>query len=160
LPIADWLYEYGRGCSPSNAMNADDLKKRTKQFALRVLKLVAALPKTVAGRAIGGQLVRSGTSVGANYRAACRGRSRAEFVAKLGVVEEEADESAYWMEVIIEGELLKPKQVEPLLNEANELTKIMAQSRISAANALARTVKRQTTSKMVSNRQSAIGNRQ
>jgi four helix bundle protein len=141
-------------------MNADDLKKRTKQFALRVLKLVAALPNTVAGRAIGGQLVRSGSSVGANYRAACRGRSRAEFVAKLGVVEEEADESAFWMEMIIEGELLKPKQVEPLLNEANELTKIMAQSRISAAKALARTTQRQATSKMISNRQSAIGNRQ
>jgi four helix bundle protein len=141
-------------------MNADDLKKRTKQFALRVLKLVAALSNTVAGRAIGGQLVRSGSSVGANYRAAGRGRSRAEFVAKLGVVEEEADESAFWMEMIIEGELLKPKQVEPLLNEANELTKIMAQSRISAAKALARTTQRQATSKMISNRQSAIGNRQ
>ena len=126
-------------------MNADDLKKRTKQFALRVLKLVAALPNTVAGRAIGGQLVRSGSSVGANYRAACRGRSRAEFVAKLGVVEEEADESAFWMELIIEGELLKPKQVEPLLNEANEITKIIAQSRISAAKALARTRKSQAT---------------
>ena len=122
-------------------MNADDLKKRTKRFALRVLKLVAALPNTVAGRAIGGQLVRSGTSVGSNYRAACRGRSRAEFVAKLGVVEEEADESAFWMELIIEGELLKPRQVEPLLNEANEITKIMAQSRISAAKAAARTRK-------------------
>ena len=126
-------------------MNADDLKKRTKQFALRVLKLVAALPNTVAGRAIGGQLVRSGSSVGANYRAACRGRSRAEFVAKLGVVEEEADESAFWMEMIIEGELLKPRQVEPLLNEANEITKIIAQSRISAAKALARTRKSQAT---------------
>jgi four helix bundle protein len=140
-------------------MNADDLKKRTKQFALRILKLVAALPNTFAGRAIG-ELVRAGTSVGANYRAACRGRSKAEFVAKLGVVEEEADESAFWMEMIIEGELLKPKQVEPLLNEANELTKIMAQSRISAANAMARNTKRQATSKMVTNRQSAIGNRQ
>ena len=126
-------------------MNADDLKKRTKRFALRVLKLVAALPNTVAGRAIGGQLVRSGTSVGSNYRAACRGRSRAEFVAKLGVVEEEADESAFWMELIIEGELLKPRQVEPLLNEANEITKIMARSRISAAKALARTRKSQAT---------------
>jgi len=126
-------------------MNADDLKKRTKRFALRVLKLVAALPNTVAGRAIGGQLVRSGTSVGSNYRAACRGRSRAEFVAKLGVVEEEADESAFWMELIIEGELLKPRQVEPLLNEANEITKIIAQSRISAAKALARTRKSQAT---------------
>ena len=85
-------------------MNADDLKKRTKQFALRILKLVAALPNTVGGRAIGGQLVLSGTSVGSNYRAACRGRSRAEFVAKLGVVEEEADESAFWMEMIIEAD--------------------------------------------------------
>jgi four helix bundle protein len=141
-------------------MNADDLKKRTKQFALRILKLVAALPNTVGGRAIGGQLVRSGTSVGSNYRAACRGRSRAEFVAKLGVVEEEADESAFWMEMIIEGELLNSKQVEHLLNEANELTKIMAQSRISAATGLSRTTKRPTTSKVVSNRQSAIGNRQ
>jgi len=140
-------------------MNADDLKKRTKQFALRVLKLVAALPNTVAGRAIGGQLVRSGTSVGSNYRAACRGRSRAEFIAKLGVVEEEADESAFWMELIIEGELLKRKQVEALLSEAYELTKIMAQSRISAAKALARNVKR-ASSKVISNRQSAIGNRQ
>jgi four helix bundle protein len=146
LPIADWLNRDGRGWTP-NAMNADDLKKRTKQFALRVLKLVAALPNTVAGKAIGGQLVRSGSSVGANYRAACRGRSRAEFVAKLGVVEEEADESAFWMEMIIEGELLKPKQVEPLLSEANELTKIMAQSRISAAKALARTTQRQATSR-------------
>jgi four helix bundle protein len=159
LPIADWLYEDGRGCSP-NAMNADDLKKRTKQFALRVLKLVAALPNTVAGRAIGGQLVRSRTSVGSNYRAACRGRSRAEFVAKLGVVEEEADESAFWMELIIKGELLKPKQVVSLLDEAYELARIMAQSRITASNALIRRERRQARTKMVSNRQSAIGNRQ
>ncbi len=136
-------------------MNADELKKRTKQFALRILKLVAALPNTVAGRAIGGQLVRADTSVGANYRAACRGRSKAEFVAKMGIAEEEADESAYWMEVIIEGELLKRKQVEPLLTEAEELTKIFAQSRISASRTLVRTAKRQA-----SNRQSAIGNRQ
>jgi four helix bundle protein len=136
-------------------MNADDLKNRTKQFALRVLKLVAALPNTVAGRAIGGQLVRAGTSVGANYRAACRGRSKAEFVAKLGITEEEADESAYWMEVIVEGDLLKEKQVRALLGEANELTKIFAQSRISASRTLARSLKRQS-----SNRQSAIGNRQ
>jgi four helix bundle protein len=132
-------------------MNADDLKKRTKQFALRVLKLVAALPNTITGRAIGGQLVRSGTSVGANYRAACRGRSKPEFVAKLGIAEEEADESGYWMEVIIEGNLLKASQVEPLLSEANELTRIFAQSRISAG----RTLKRKS-----SNRQSAIVNRQ
>src|ERR1043166_7432725 len=136
-------------------MNANDLKKRTKKFALRVLKLVAALPNTVQGRAIGGQLVRSGTSVGANYRAACRGRSKAEFVAKMGVAEEEADESAYWLEVIIEGDLLTERQVEPLLTEAEELTRIFAQSRISASRTLVGALKRQT-----SNRQSAIGNRQ
>src|SRR6267143_4048916 len=115
-------------------MKPDDLKERTKQFALRVLKLVAALPNTLSGRTIGGQLVRAGTSVGANYRAACRGRSKAEFIAKLGIAEEEADESGYWMEVIIEGGLLQEKQVRPLLDEANELAKIFAQSRISAAS--------------------------
>jgi four helix bundle protein len=143
-------------------MNADDLKKRTKQFALRILKLVAALPNTVAGRAIGGQLVRAGTSVGANYRAACRGRSKAEFVAKLGISEEEADESGYWMEIIIEGQLLKRRQVEPLLNEANELTRIFAQSRISASRVLARRLKQQPSNRQsaIGNRQSAIGNRQ
>src|SRR5258705_14022879 len=119
-------------------MNAEELKKRTKRFALRILKLVAALPNTVQGRSVGGQLVRAGTSVGANYRAACRGRSKAEFIAKLGVVEEEADESAFWMELIIEGALLKPKQVEALLKEGYELTKIMARSRISASTALAK----------------------
>jgi len=135
-------------------MTAEELKKRTKQFGLRVLKLVAALPNTIAGRAIGGQLVRSGTSVGANYRAACRGRSKAEFVAKLGIAEEEADKSGYWMEMIIEGELLKPKLVQSLLTEANDLTKIFARSRISASRAL-KNSKSSTT-----NRQSAIGNRQ
>ena len=135
-------------------MTSDELKNRTKQFALRVLKLVAALPNTVAGRAIGGQLVRSGTSVGANYRAACRGRSRAEFIAKMGTCEEEADESAYWMEIIIEGELLKQNQVNPLLKEAEELTRIFAQSRISASRSLVRAKMQK------SNRQLAIDNRQ
>jgi len=114
-------------------MNEDDLKKRTKQFALRLIKLVAALPNSIEGRAIGNQLVRSGTSVGANYRAACKGRSKKEFVAKLGIVEEEADESAYWMELIIEGGLFESELVKPLLGEANEIVAIMAASRISAS---------------------------
>jgi four helix bundle protein len=143
-------------------MKADDLKKRTKQFALRILKLVAALPNNVQGRAIANQLVRAGTAVAANYRAACRGRSKAEFIAKLGTVEEEADESAFWMELIIEGELLKAQQVEPLLTEAIDLRKIMASSRISASTSLKQS--KLTTgnldSKVTSNRQSAIGNRQ
>jgi four helix bundle protein len=114
-------------------MNADDLKKRTKRFALRILKLVSALPDTVQGRTVGGQLARAGTSVGANYRAACRGRSRAEFVAKLGIVIEEADESGFWLELIIEGELLRAELVQPLLDEANELTSIMTRSHMTAA---------------------------
>jgi four helix bundle protein len=113
-------------------MDADDLKKRTKLFALRVLKLAAALPKTIEGRAIRSQLVRAGTSVGANYRATCRARSRAEFVAKIGVVIEEADESGYWLELIIDGELISARRVTPLLDEAGELTKIMTQSRVTA----------------------------
>lgn len=114
-------------------MNEEELKKRTKQFGLRIMKLVATLPKSIKGRAIGNQLIRSGTSVGANYRAACKGRSKAEFIAKLGIVEEEADESAYWMELIIEGDLLKKETVQPLLDEANEIVAIMAASRKSAA---------------------------
>jgi four helix bundle protein len=129
-------------------MDAEYLKKRTKLFALRILKLVAALPNNVQGRTVGGQLVRAGTSVGSNHRAACSGRSRAEFVAKLGIVEEEADESAFWLELIIEGALLEESRVRPLLDEANELTKIMASSRISASR------------KARANRQLAIGNRQ
>ena len=134
-------------------MNAEDLKKRTKKFALRILKLVDGLPNTLQGRTVGGQLVRAGTSVGSNYRAACRGRSKAEFISKLGIVEEEADESAFWLELIIEGELLKQQVVQPLLNEANELTRIIARSRVTASSGLNR-------SKLKHNRQSAIGNRQ
>jgi len=117
-------------------MTEDDLKKRTKRFALRVLKLVAALPTTIAGRTIGNQLARSGTSVSANDRAACRARSKAEFISKLGVVEEEADESALWLELTIEGGLLKKELVEPLWSEANELVAIMTSSRKSAAKSL------------------------
>jgi four helix bundle protein len=113
-------------------VKADELKARTKEFALRVIKLVAALPKSVEGRAIANQLVRSGTSVAANYRSACRARSRIEFVAKLGVVLEEADESLLWLELIVAANLLPPPRVEPLLNEANELVAIMAASRKSA----------------------------
>ena len=109
-------------------MNEQELKERTKQFALRVMKLVDALPKTVSGRAIANQLVRSGTSVGANYRAACRGRSKAEFVAKLGIVIEEADECEYWLELIIDGKLLSQSTIQPLHQEAHELAAIFVAS--------------------------------
>jgi len=114
-------------------MNAAELKQRMKQFALRIMRLVDALPNTPKGRAIASQLVRSGTSVAANYRAACRGRSKAEFIAKVGVAEEEADETALWLELIIEDKLLPEKKVRSLLDEANELTAIMAASYISAS---------------------------
>jgi four helix bundle protein len=113
-------------------MDADQLRARTKEFALRIIKLVAALPKTVEGRAIANQVVRSGTSVAANYRAACRARSRTEFVAKVGVVLEEADETLLWLELITAGKLLPPARVDPLLREADELVAIMAATRKSA----------------------------
>jgi len=115
-------------------MDKRELQSRTKRFALRVLKLVDALPRSTAGRAISNQLVRSATSVGANYRAACRARSRAEFAAKLGTVLEEADESLYWLELIRGGELMPDPKVSLLLKEANELTAILAAGRKSAAS--------------------------
>ncbi len=87
-------------------MNPQELKERTKQFALRVMRLVDALPRTAKGTALAGQLVRSGTSVAANYRSASRARSRAEFISKIGVVEEEANETALWLELIIEDKIL------------------------------------------------------
>jgi four helix bundle protein len=114
-------------------MNAEELKLRTKKFALRVLKLVNALPKTIEGRAVAAQLVRSGTSVSANYRAACRARSRAEFIAKIGVTLEEADETQLWLELIIEGNLMPKVKVASLLAEAGELVAILVTSRKSAA---------------------------
>lgn len=106
-------------------MNEQEMKERTKQFALRVIKLVAALPETRVGEVIGKQLVRSGTSVGANYRAACRAKSKKDFVYKINVVEEEADESLFWLEMIREASLLPANRVDALLKEADELTAIM-----------------------------------
>ncbi len=113
-------------------MTTEELKQRTKSFAVRVTRLVDALPNTVKGRAIANQIMRSATSVAANYRAACRARSRAEFIAKIGVVEEEADETAFWLELIVDTDVCGQSQIEPLLNEAGELVAIMAASRKSA----------------------------
>lgn len=113
-------------------MNETEMKQRTKRFALEFIRLVTQLPATTEGRAVGRQLVRSGTSVGANYRAACRGKSKADFISKLGIVEEEADESSYWMEIIIEGKILPEIDVAPLLKEANEITAMIVASRKTA----------------------------
>ena len=119
-------------------MNEREMIARTKQFALRIMKLVGALPKNIQGRAIANQLMRSGTSVAANYRAACRSRSKAEFIAKLGTVEEEADETAFWLELIIEGSLLTAAQIQPLLTEAGEIVAITAASKKTASATLAK----------------------
>ncbi len=110
-----------------NAKN-DDLKQRTRKFALRIIKLVESLPKTPTARVIGDQLLRSGTSVPANYRASCRARSNAEFVAKMGIVEEETDESAFWIEMLVDTNLAKLNLVADLLDEANQLTAILVAS--------------------------------
>ncbi len=105
------------------------MKQRTKNFALRIIKLTRSLPRTDAGRVIGNQLLRSGTAVAANYRAACRARSTQEFIAKLGIVVEESDESCLWLELIIESGLMDPGLLNLLLKEANEITAIMYSTR-------------------------------
>jgi four helix bundle protein len=109
-------------------MTETEMKQRTKTFALRAIKLANTLSKDFAGRRLGDQLLRSATSVAANYRSACRARSRADFVNKLAVAEEEADESAFWMELLIESGLVPLRRLEKLLGEANELTAILVAS--------------------------------
>lgn len=110
----------------------DDLIHRTRVFAVRILKLVDALPRTASGRAIANQVSRSGTSVGANYRASRRGRSKKEFIAKLGIVVEEVDEAVYWLELIIETGMVPESKVNDLLDEAQQLTRIFAKARKTA----------------------------
>ena len=114
-------------------MNESELLKRTKRFSLAVVKFVSSLPQTPVARTLGNQLLRSGTSVGANYRAACRGRSIAEFIAKLGIVEEEADESVFWLEMFIDSTICTTEGAKWLWREAGELTAIMAASRKTAS---------------------------
>ena len=109
-------------------MTESDLRSRTKAFALRVIRVVNSLPPGKVADILGRQLLRSGTSVGANYRAACRARSDAEFRAKLGIVEEEADESIYWMELIVDAELLRVELLTDLLKEADEILSMVVAS--------------------------------
>jgi four helix bundle protein len=114
-------------------MTESEMKQRTKAFALRVIKMVNTLSKELVARRLGDQLLRAGTSVAANYRAAYRARSKADFISKLGIVEEEADESALWMELLIESGLVPQARLEKLLDEACQLTAIIVASRKSAA---------------------------
>jgi len=109
-------------------MNSEELKARTKKFGLRIIKLYEELSKTKKGEILGNQLLRAGTSVGSNYRAACRAKSNADFIYKIQIVEEEADESAFWLEMISESNIIKKNRIESLLQEANELTAIFTSS--------------------------------
>jgi four helix bundle protein len=113
-----------RNAERPEATHQRDLKKRTKAFALRILKLVDALPETTAGRALSSQIVRSGTSVAANYRAACPAKSTADFIAKMGIVEEEADETLFWFELLEESALVTAAKLTAIKQEANELIAI------------------------------------
>jgi four helix bundle protein len=112
----------------------EEMKRRTKEFAKTIVGLCRKLPRTREGSLIGGQLFRAGTSVGANYRAVCRARSRADFIAKLGIVLEEADESLYWLEIIQECQVLPHNVVAPMMKEADELVAIFVSSLNTAKN--------------------------
>jgi four helix bundle protein len=109
-------------------MKADEMKRRTRAFALRIIHLVESLPPSRTADVIGKQLIRCGTSVGANYRASCRAKSVADFIAKMGIVEEEADEAIYWIELLIESGLIRRSRVADLLDEADQLVAIVVSS--------------------------------
>jgi four helix bundle protein len=106
-------------------MNPEELKARTRQFALRVIRMTESMPRGRTADVLSRQLLRSATSVGANYRAACRARSRADFISKITVAEEEADESLYWLELISDSETIKADRLAGLIKEADELTAIL-----------------------------------
>ena len=112
-------------------MTEGELKSRLKSMTLRVIRLVQSLPKNVTADVLGKQLIRSATSVAANYRSACKARSRLDFLSKLGIVEEEADETQLWIEMIVESGMIKPERVKNLLAEVNEIVAIIAASRIT-----------------------------
>ncbi len=118
-------------------MDQQEMKRRTKEYAKRIIKLCRSLPDTCEARRLGDQLFRAGTSVGANYRAACRARSKAEFISKLSIVLEETDESLYWLEIIAETKLLQEKLLLSLMQEGNELISIL----VSTINTSKRSVK-------------------
>jgi four helix bundle protein len=118
--------------APSRIDQAKELQERSKKFAIRVIRAFARIKKDEAARVIGRQFLRSGTSLAANYRAACRARSAADFISKISIVAEEADETLFWLELIVESELIDAKIVEPLMAECTELLKIFSASLATA----------------------------
>jgi four helix bundle protein len=119
-------------------MTPDEMKARTRAFALRIIRLAESLPNTPTANVIRNQILRCGSSVGANYRAACRGKSKPDFVSKMGIVEEEADETMYWIELLIDAGIVKRSRVADLLEEANEILSITVSS-IKTARRLSQT---------------------
>jgi len=147
LPIFDWGRKY---------VDENLFKQRTKRLALRIIEIVESLPKNRTADVLGRQLLRSGTSMGANYRAACRGKSTADVIAKLRIVEEEADESIYWMELLIESGLVSEAQLSELLQETNEiLAMTVASIRTLQKRGASSPINRQ--SKIENHRKSKIG---
>jgi four helix bundle protein len=128
LRIAEFIVRIFYCKSAFINMNSEEMKERTQKFALRTIKLVENLPNTQTANIVGKQLLRCATSVGANYRAACRGKSRADFISKLGIVEEEADETIYWIEILVKSDLVKQPKVENLLDEAKQILAIVISS--------------------------------
>jgi four helix bundle protein len=122
----------------------EELQERTMQFALRIVRLFRSLPSSAESRVVGHQLLRSGTSVAANYRAVCKARSSADFISKLGIVEEEIDESVFWLEFLVEAQIMPQKRMSDLVDEAKQIAAILAASRLTAKR---------------NNRQSEVGNR-
>jgi four helix bundle protein len=116
-------------------IQAEQLKQRTKDFAVRVVRAIETLPRKPSATVIGRQVLRSATSIAANYRAACRSRSRGEFIAKLGLVIEEADETAFWLEMLVDTALIPPKRMAQLIDEANQLVAIFTASKRTAETA-------------------------
>ena len=111
-----------------HTVNENEFKNRTKQIALRVIRLVESLPKTTSAQIIGKQLLRAATSVGANYRAACRGKSEADVISKLSIVEEEADESLYWLELLVESNIVSENKLASLMQDTNEIVAMTVSS--------------------------------
>ena len=109
-------------------MNEEQFKTRTKKLALEVIELVESLPRSRTVDVVGRQLLRSGTSIGANYRAACRGKSKADVISKLAIVEEEADETVYWLELLVETNIVELSRVDSLLKETNEIVAMVVAS--------------------------------
>jgi four helix bundle protein len=141
--IADCILRVNNHFHQEAFVNAEELKKRTKQFGLRCIKVTESLPRTRTADVLGKQLLRSATSVGANYRSACRAQSRPAFISKIAIAIEEGDESLYWLELLIEAGLMTEKKLSVLMKEGNEIVAILTASSKMAQSGLKRRISNQ-----------------